>query len=104
MESSYHLQANWTTGSGYIGRTLVVTKKSYQLYMHELGMAMGHDQIGWRPPDDLTHEVYLNPTTIAPEGAIPNPHPNPSGFRWVSGHMRGFTQYTLLNNKSAISN
>jgi hypothetical protein len=59
-------------------------------------MAMGRAHIGWRkiPPSDRVEkkvardrirEVHLNPSAMAPAGAIPNPHPNPSGFRPPTG-------------------
>jgi hypothetical protein len=42
--------------------------------------------------------------TIAPMGTVPNPHPNPLGFRWVLGHLRGFTKCPLLRNNLGITN
>jgi hypothetical protein len=53
---------------------------------------------------DHTHEVCLNLLGITLKGAIPNLHPNPSSFWVVSGHPWVFTQYTLLNSNSTISN
>jgi hypothetical protein len=53
-----------------------------------------------KPARDRTCEDYQNPPTIAPAGAIPNPHLNPSGF----GSPADFTGCTLLNNNLAISN
>jgi hypothetical protein len=43
-------------------------------------------QIEQKPACDHIRDDHCNSLTIALVGAIPNPHPNPSGFKWVSGH------------------
>jgi hypothetical protein len=58
------------------------------------------DWVEQNPARNHACEVYLNLSTIISNGAILNPHPNPSGFESATD----FYFATLLNNNLAISN
>jgi hypothetical protein len=65
------------------------------MWAHHRGSRDGNEsdlgQVEQKPTRSRTREVYVNQPAIAPVGAISNPHPNPSGFWRVSGHLRVFT-------------
>jgi hypothetical protein len=59
------------------------------------GNGSGSSWVEQKPARDRAREVYRNQPTIAP---------TPIRFQVGSRSLAGFTQYTLLNNNSAIIN